>query len=252
MTVGTVSTAATWNAGVVRHVEEAFERIGIRPNELVAEHWRSALYSLELLSVDWENYGYNQYQMVFKNEVLVQSDTDFYLPAGGIDIFHAALKYSDGRKREMYPISRSDYNALHNPTEEGEPDRYFVDKSTYVRHTTEKASRVYLYQVPDASTYSIDMWYIRGQYGDQDGTNALDMSPSFFEAFAAGLAFFLSKKFRWSDERLISRLGVDYLGNRYNDPTAAIGGALGRAMDNNRDSADAHFRVSFDRFRGRR
>lgn len=245
----TASATHVFNPRNADMIEEAFERCGVAPVDLNSNHIRSALRSANLVLTDWQNYGYNEYTLVKISQAMTQGDADFTLPAGGYDIFHATFKDgSNGHEREIYPISRSDYNALHDKTQQGEPDRYFVDRSTFTGE--DPASTVYLYQTPDSSSDTLEIWYLRKQYDAGTLQNNLDMSPAFYEAFTCGLAFHLSRKF--APERR-DTLGKDYLGAAYQAPRIIHpGGALGFALMQNRDTADAVFKVSFDRRRGGR
>lgn len=230
------------------HIEEAFERCGIAPRDLQSDHLRSAIRSANLTLTDWQNWGYNEWNLVFASQTLTAGTATFTLPSGGFDIFHATLKNSDGTEREIYPISRTDYNALANKTSQGEPDRYFVDRSVFTGSNPK--STVYLYETPDDSTDTIEMWYMRKQQDAGYMQDNLDMSPAFYEAFAAGLAYHMS--FKFAPDRT-DRLGQYYLGSAYRDDgVSAPGGVLGRALMQNRETSDLVMRVRFGRFRGRR
>jgi len=148
----------------------------------------------------------------------------------------------------MYPIARSDYNALHDKTLEGRPDRYFVDRSTFIGDTP--ASTVFLWQAAERVTDTMEIWYIRRHEDVGSMSNTLDLSPNYQEAFACAMAYFLSRKY--SPERTRA-LKDDYLGENYNEFKNSIpAGAMGRALAEDRDTADAILRVRFDRYRGRR
>jgi hypothetical protein len=226
--------------------DEAFERCGINPAELKARHVRSAIRSANLVFNDWQNFGYKQHTLEFYSQPLTAADQTFVLPAGGIDIFHATLK-RDGRESEMYNISRSDYNALHDKSLTGRPDRYFVDRGSF---TGAVGSTVYLWQAAENSTDTIEIWYVRIQQDAGGLSNELDITPNYREAFASGLAWHLSRKF--APERT-KRLKGDYLGENYDEfKNSNPGGAMGRAIAEDRDTGDAVLRVRFDRYRGRR
>ena len=242
-----VSGTYGFNPQLADHIDEAFERCGIDPAELKARHIRSAIRSANLTFVDWQNFGYKQHTLEFLSQPLVAGTNTFTLPVGGLDIFHATLK-RQGRESEMYPISRSDYNALHDKTLEGRPDRYFVDRSTFLGDAP--ASTVRTWQSPENSTDTIEMWYIRRLQDAGKMSNTLDLTPNYQEAFACALAFHLSRKY--APERS-SSLKDDYLGENYDEyKNSAPGGAMGRAMAEDRDTGDAVLRVRFDRYRGRR
>lgn len=242
-----VSGTFGFNPQLADHIDEAFERCGIDPAELKARHIRSAVRSANLVFTDWQNFGYKQYALEFVSQPVVTGEITFTLPVGGLDIFHATLK-RDGRESEMYPIARSDYNALHDKTITGRPDRYFVDRGDFIGD--DPRSTVYLWQAPENSTDTIEIWYVRKQQDAGDMSNTLDMSPNYFEAFACAMAYHISRKF--AIDR-VKRLKDDYLGENYDEyKNSAPGGAMGRALAEDRDTGDTVLRVRFDRFRGRR
>jgi len=233
-----------FNPDLAGHIDEAFERCGIDPAELKARHIRSAIRSANLVFSDWQNFGYKQHTLTKTSESLTVADESFTLPTGGIDIFHATLKRSS-RETEMYPISRSDYNALTDKTAQGRPDKYFVDRGTFSGDAP--ASTVYIYRAAENSTDTIEYWYIRKQQDAGALYSTLDITPAYQEAFACGLAFHLCRKY--SPQRR-KQLKGDYLGENYDEyKNSAPGGAMGRALAEDRDTADAIFRV---RFRGGR
>lgn len=237
-----------FNPQLAEQIDEGFERCGIDPADLNARHIRSAIRSANLVLADWQNFGYKQFTLVKITEVLTSvGQVSFTLPTGGFDIFHATLK-RDGRESEMYAISRTDYNALHDKTLTGRPDRYFVDKSTYVGDTP--ASTVFLWQAAERTTDTLEIWYIRKHDDAGNMSNTINLSPNYQEAFACAMAFSLSRKF--APDRSAA-LRDDYLGANYDEFKNSIpGGAMGRALAEDRDTADAVFRVRFDRYRGKR
>ncbi len=241
-----------FNPDLASHIDEAFERCGIDPAELKARHIRSAIRSANLVFNDWQNFGHKQHTLASTTQTLTQGDTSFLLPTGGIDIFHATLKRA-GRETEMYPISRSDYNALHDKTLEGRPDRYFVDRGTFASNDVTvfvPASTVFLWQAAENSTDTIQIWYIRKQQDAGEMFNTLDITPAYQEAFACGLAFHLCRKYAPSRRKALKG---DYLGENYDEyKNSWPGGAMGRALAEDRDTGDAVLRVRFDRYRGRR
>lgn len=242
----TASGTFTFNPELAEHIDEAFERCGIDPADIKGRHIRSAIRSANLMLSDWQNFGYKQYTLASVSQALAADDASFELPAGAVDIFHATLK-EDNRETEMYAIARSDYNALHDKTSSGRPDRYFVDRSTFVGASP--SSTVYLWQVPPVATYTMEIWYILAHQEAGTMQNTLNLSPNYFEAFSAGLAFHLSWKV--APDRT-AKLREQYLGAGYNEFThSRPGGALGRALSEDRDRSPAIFKVEFGR-RGRR
>ena len=240
------SATYTFNPTLAEHIDEAFERCGIDPAELKGRHVRSAIRSANLMMADWPTFGYKQFTLAFVSQALVSGTNTITLPTGAYDIFHSTLKRADVES-EMYPISRSDYNALHDKDLTGRPDRYFVDKSTFV--DSAPTTTVFLWQTPENSTDTMEIWYMRVNEEAGDMQDQPDISIFFQEAFAAGLAFFLSKKFA-PDRTPV--LKADYVGENFDEFRNSMpGGALGRAMSHDRDTGDAVLRVDFSG-RGRR
>lgn len=236
----------TFNPNLSEHIDEGFERCGIDPAELKGRHVRSAIRSANLMLADWPTFGYKQFTLAQVSQALVDGTATITLPAGAYDIFHATLKRS-GVESEMYPISRSDYNAIHDKTLEGRPDRYFVDKSTFVGSAP--TTTVYLWQTPENSTDTMEIWYMRINEEAGDMQDEPDISIFFQEAFSAGLAFFLSKKYAPEKTRTLK---ADYVGEGFDEfKNSMPGGALGRALAHDRDTGDAVLRVQFGA-RGRR
>lgn len=239
---------------LAQYIDAAFNRCGIDPADLNERHVRTACFESNLMLKDWVNTGYREFSLEQYSLPLVKGQAEYDLPNGGYDIFHAVLK-RDGYESEMYPISRSDYNALTKKTNEGRPDRYFVDRSNYTTATAgsnfEPFSKVYLWQTPENSTDTIEMWYMR-QAADQDEAfRAPDISPMFANAFADGLAFHLSTIYA-PDRR--DMLGRAYRGQGYDENLAVYqyGGSFGRAVAADRETADTVLRVRMDHYRGRR
>ncbi len=240
-----------FNPSLADLIDEAFEVCGIDPAELKARHIRSAIRSTNLMFAEWNNFGYKQYQLQFfaKNDFTVGQQS-FTLPTGAVDIFHAThvKDAKPGTEREMYPISRSDYNALHDKTLTGMPDRYFVDRSTFIGD--DPRSTIFLWQTPEDTKGVMNMWLIFTNEDAGNMQNTLNMSVFFTQAFADGLAWHLCRKFAPERSKVLK---ADYLGANYSEfKNSMPGGSLGRALTNDRDTADAVLRVRFDRYRGRR
>lgn len=234
-------------------LSEAFERAGVDPADMTTRHTLSAARSAQLMTADWLTRGVKQWTLVKYTLPFVEGQVSYVLPAGAWGIFHATIKNVQGTEREMYPISRSDYNAIHDKTIPGEPDRYFVDSSTFIG--ADPASTIFVWQSPNAQAgngFTMEMYYIRRieDVGDPTFNRTLDIPFHWTEAFASGLAYYLSKKF--AIDR-VPMLLADYLGE---DPkkrdSHMPGGALGRAIDADREKAPAVFRPKFDRRYGRR
>lgn len=137
-------------------ISEAYERCGIDPQTRTGDQAVSARRSLNLLFSEWANRGIN-YWTVSKNTLtLVENQTTPYtLPEGTIDIIDAVVSDSSGTDTSDQIINRisiADYNQIPNKTSSGKPSQYMLDK--------QYTPKIYLWQIPNKSTYSIVYWSI--------------------------------------------------------------------------------------------
>lgn len=88
----TSSSTSSWfldNAGVVN---EAFSRIGIRPDSLTREHFFSATRSLNLALQSFSNRGPNLWQIDLQFIPLIQGVSTYQLPSNTVNILDAYLE----------------------------------------------------------------------------------------------------------------------------------------------------------------
>jgi hypothetical protein len=116
--------------------------------------------------------------------------TPYTLEPGTIDIINAVISDSSGTDTSDQIINRvsiSDYNQLPNKTSSGKPSQYMLDKQS--------TPILYLWQIPDRTTYSIVYWAIR-QLDDVTASNQdADIPYRWNECICAGLASKLSLKY---------------------------------------------------------
>jgi len=122
---------------------------------------------------------------------LVNGQTAPYpLPAGTIDILDAVIRDSSGTDTSDQIINRvsiANYNQLPNKTSPGKPSQYMLDKQI--------TPVLYIWQVPDRTTYSIIYWSIN-QLEDVTASNQdADIPYRWNECICAGLASKLALKF---------------------------------------------------------
>tara|TARA_R110002110_G_scaffold79624_1_gene207834 strand:+ start:361 stop:1044 length:684 start_codon:yes stop_codon:yes gene_type:complete len=172
-------------------IAEAFERCGIDPQTQTGDRAVSARRSLNLLFSEWANRGINYWALTQNTLTLVKDQTTPYtLPAGTIDILDAVIRDSSGTDTSDQIINRvsiSDYNQLPNKTSSGKPSQYMLDKQI--------TPILYIWQIPDVSTYSIIYWAIN-QLEDITASNQdADIPYRWNECICAGLASKLSLKY---------------------------------------------------------
>jgi|TARA_R110000824_G_scaffold75440_2_gene191494 hypothetical protein len=186
-----LSGTVAFRPDVEEIIAEAFERCGIDPQTQTGDRAVSARRSLNLLFSEWANRGINYWALTQNTLTLVKDQTTPYtLPAGTIDILDAVIRDSSGTDTSDQIINRvsiSDYNQLPNKTSSGKPSQYMLDKQI--------TPILYIWQIPDVSTYSIIYWAIN-QLEDITASNQdADIPYRWNECICAGLASKLSLKY---------------------------------------------------------
>jgi hypothetical protein len=172
-------------------ISEAYERCGIDPQTRTGDQAVSARRSLNLLFSEWANRGIN-YWTVSKNTLTLVKDqtTPYTLPEGTIDIIDAVVSDSSGTDTSDQIINRisiADYNQIPNKTSSGKPSQYMLDK--------QYTPKIYLWQIPNKSTYSIVYWSIN-QLEDINLSNQYaDVPYRWSDCICAGLASKLALKY---------------------------------------------------------
>ena len=186
-----LSGTVAFRPDVEEIIAEAFERCGIDPQTQTGDRAVSARRSLNLLFSEWANRGINYWALTQNTLTLVKDQTTPYtLPAGTIDILDAVIRDSSGTDTSDQIIDRvsiSDYNQLPNKTSSGKPSQYMLDKQI--------TPILYIWQIPDVSTYSFIYWAIN-QLEDITASNQdADIPYRWNECICAGLASKLSLKY---------------------------------------------------------
>jgi len=184
------SGTVTFQPNVEEIIAEAFERCGMDPQTQTGDRAVSARRSLNLLFSEWANRGINYWTVEKETLTLVSGQTTPYtLEPGTIDIINAVISDSSGTDTSDQIINRvsiSDYNQLPNKTSSGKPSQYMLDKQS--------TPILYLWQIPDRTTYSIVYWAIR-QLDDVTASNQdADIPYRWNDCICAGLASKLALK----------------------------------------------------------
>ena len=185
------SGTVTFQPNVEEIIAEAFERCGMDPQTQTGDRAVSARRSLNLLFSEWANRGINYWTVEKETLTLVSGQTTPYtLEPGTIDIINAVISDSSGTDTSDQIINRvsiSDYNQLPNKTSSGKPSQYMLDKQS--------TPILYLWQIPDRTTYSIVYWAIR-QLDDVTASNQdADIPYRWSDCICAGLASKLALKY---------------------------------------------------------
>ena len=176
-------------------IEEAFNRCGIRPNS--GDDIKRARRNLNILFSEWGNRGVHLWKVEQDEVALVAGQGSYTVASDVSDVLEAFISTTAGVTASTQDVSitkidRSAYAALPNKGATGQPSQYYVDRQT--------TPVIYLYQAPDAVTYTHLKYYVLKRIEDAGAyTNNADVVFRFQPCMVAGLAYYLS--FHYSAER---------------------------------------------------
>mgnify|MGYP003133978800 CR=1 FL=1 len=176
----TTSQAVTLEYNVTELIEEAYERAGIDVQMLNAHHMRSARRSMNLIFSSWANKGIRLWALDQQTQTVTDGDPTYTLPAGTVDVLDAVLT-RDSVDTPMHRISRTDYHVIPDKTQEGRPDRFWVDRQIGTQ-------TMYVWPTPENSTDVIDYWRLRRLYDVTAATETADVPQRAWEALTCDLA----------------------------------------------------------------
>ena len=164
------------NFSIDEIIEESYERIGLRPN--AGYDLQSARRSLNILFQEWANRGLHYWEVANNSLTLVDGQATYTMyrsTADGTsdatavygvdDVLEAAYRNSSSVDFPLTKISRSQYQALSNKTDEGTPTQYFVqrfiDKVTVTLYLTPGSTEAgnfinfyYVKRIQDVGNYT--------------------------------------------------------------------------------------------------
>lgn len=166
-------------------VVNAYAKCGVRRTELTAQHLADARTEANFMMADWSGDGINLWQVERATIDLVKGQISYSIPKTTIFLLDVWITYT-GVDRILTPISRSDYAAIPNKRNQGQPTSYWYDR------TEEPA--LYLWPLSPADYPGGLAYYYMKQSQDinlQNGTQ-LEMPWNYFDSFVWGLAARLS------------------------------------------------------------
>ena len=179
-----LSGTYTFDPTFAEIMDEAIERIGYDPSELSERHIKSAIRSGNLIFSEWANKKNPQWAIEQEVQVLTQGLVSYAMPAGAQIMSSMVMRSTTGSNTfdtEMYPISRGDYLRIADPTIQGRPTQYFVDKERTV-------PTIFLWNAPENSTDSIVYNYVRRLQDVGGLSNTADLPFRWFEAICCAMA----------------------------------------------------------------
>lgn len=167
-------------------VDEAYERCGIGTE--AGFDLKKARVSLNILFSEWGNRGIHLWKVALESTNLVAGTTSYNTPSNCGDVLEAVVRDTSGNDVALTKISRSQYSAIPNKSDQGSPSQYYVDRQVN--------PIIYLYQTPDAVTYtSLRYYYVKRIQDAGAYTNTADVPYRFLPCMVSGLAYYLSFKY---------------------------------------------------------
>ena len=83
---------------------ESFSRILIRPLQITQEHIVEALRSANLMLIEFQNHGVNQFQLIEQTIDLEEDEATYDLMEGAIDVW-SAVHRRDGLDTPVWPMN---------------------------------------------------------------------------------------------------------------------------------------------------
>ena len=182
------SGTSTFNLNIDEVIDESYERCGLTTNS--GYDLKRARRNLNLLLSEWSNRGLNLWKVSSQETALVAGTISYATPSDCNDVLEAYVSTGSGNSATITDVSltkidRSAYAAFPNKGSTGQPSQYYVDRQIN--------PQIYLYQAPDAVTYTYLKYYYIARIEDAGAyTNTPDAPYRFLPCMVAGLAYYLS------------------------------------------------------------
>jgi hypothetical protein len=182
------SGTSTFNLNIDEVIDEAYERCGLTTNS--GYDLKRARRNLNILLSEWSNRGLNLWKVENKEQALTAGTISYATPSNCNDVLEAYVSTGAGNSTTITDVSltkidRSAYAALPNKGSTGQPSQYYVDRQIN--------PQIYLYQAPDAVTYTYLKYYYIARIEDAGAyTNTPDAPYRFFPCMVEGLSYYLS------------------------------------------------------------
>lgn len=187
----TTSGTVAYNPSIGEVVLYSFNLCQIRSTSLAAEHLNSARQAMNMMLSRWSNTGPNLWKVDTETITLVAGQSTYPVPADTIMILDMYARTPSGTSntdRIMMPISRTEYASYPNKAQQGFPTVFWFDR--LINPT------VTIWPVPDGSGNPTTITYYRVtqvQDANLPGGETLDVPYRWLDAFANGLAYYLSR-----------------------------------------------------------
>lgn len=171
-------------------VMAAYQRIAIRPTELLITHLTTAALELNLLFQKLNNMQPNLWTVDLQSMPVTQGNATYSLPADTVMITNAYLSTGSGTSRIdrlIWPLSQTEYAAIANKASQGTPTTFWFNRTI--------SPTITFYLTPDGNgPYTVNYYRVR-QIQDAtlpSGVN-VEVPPRWLDALVAGLAHRLAR-----------------------------------------------------------
>lgn len=168
----------------------AYQRIGIRPTELLITHLSTAVMELNLLFQKLNNLQPNLWTVDLQAMPVTQGNATYSLPADTVMITNAYLSTGSGTSRIdrlIWPLSQTEYAAIANKSAQGTPTTFWFNRTI--------SPTITFYLTPDGNgPYTVNYYRVR-QIQDAtlpSGVN-MEVPPRWLDALMAGLSHRLAR-----------------------------------------------------------
>jgi len=185
----TTSGTTTFDLPIDELIEEAYERCGMEMT--TSHHLKTARRSLNLMFLDWANRGLNLWT-IEEVTVTLTGTTSITLPTDTVQVLTAVIRdlsQSPAVDITIDPITRAEYLDIPDKSTQARPAQYYVERTII--------PKVFFYPTPGGGgPYQFRYYRIRRIQDAGDYTNTSDVNFRFLPCLAAGLAYYLSLKFK--------------------------------------------------------
>ena len=168
-------------------ITEAYERCGRQPSTLTAWSLQTAMNSLNLLLLSWQNLNVLEWNVDLQSVTLTENAEFFETEPGTVSVLNAYLR-RDGVDIPMVSIDRVSYSGIPNKDNPGRPDRYWQYRAAGA------VPRLYIWQTSDRDDDEIFYWRFSRTDDVTAPTETLDTVDRWLEATTANLAVMLWEK----------------------------------------------------------
>lgn len=173
-------------------IMSAFQRIQVRPTEILQAHLQTAVMELNLLLVRLSNMQPNLWTVTLQTLPLTQGTETYSLPADTVMITNAFVRTgtTTPTDRLLWPMSQTEYAGLANKTAQGTPSQFWFNRQI--------SPEITFYLVPDGNgPYTVYYYCVRQiQDATPGGGYNVEVPYLWLDALTAGLAHRLARIYK--------------------------------------------------------